>query len=413
MRLTVALAVSCVLLSGLQAAEDAAAAMTQFTDIPPERLGNALEEFARDRKLQLIYFTNDVAERHSDGAVGNLSAGEALKRLLKGTGMSFQFLDEKTVTVQPVRSSTPESQTGGHLQPVAETSAAAPGARRESTMNSRDIEAMTDAQGLEEIVVSAQKKGDERLLDVPVPITVFDADTLATRDQNRLQDYYATVPGLGFTSFGNGGSQTIALRGLITSAGANPTVSVTVDDIPYGSSTALGSGGVLFPDIDPADLDRIEVLRGPQGTLYGTSSIGGLIRFVTKDPSSDQVTGRIEVLGDAVDHGAQGYGFHGSVNVPLSDTFAIRASGFTRRDPGYVDNAMTGQSDVNRVDVYGGRLSALWRPIEALSVKLGAMLQDTHGYGTPEIDATPDQEGHLHPILGECRISCDWTPLIS
>src|ERR1700730_9608572 len=96
--------------------------------------------------------------------------------------------------------------------------------------------------------------------------------------------------------------------------------------------------GVL-PDIDPGDLNHIEVLRGPQGTLYGADSMGGLIKYVTVDPSTEGVTGRLEWgLSDAYNGSQPGYQVRGSVNVPVSDTVAVRLSGFTRLDPGYVDD---------------------------------------------------------------------------
>jgi outer membrane receptor protein involved in Fe transport len=158
--------------------------------------------------------------------------------------------------------------------------------------------------------------------------------------------------------------QQLSIRGIMSGLYTNPTVGITVDDVPYGSSTFLGGGGgTVMPDIDPADLARIEVLRGPQGTLYGASSMGGLLKFVTVDPSTDGVSGRIEGGINSVYNGAElGYGARGSVNVPLGDVLAVRVSAFSRQDPGYVDNVQSGQRGVNKTDVDGGRLSALWRP---------------------------------------------------
>jgi outer membrane receptor protein involved in Fe transport len=96
-----------------------------------------------------------------------------------------------------------------------------------------------------------------------------------------------------------------------------PTVGITVDDVPFGGS----SGGDYFvPDLDLGDLQRIEVLRGPQGTLYGASSTGGLLKFVTLDPSTEALSGRAEAGTDGVYNGAQlGYNFRGAVNVPVTD----------------------------------------------------------------------------------------------
>jgi iron complex outermembrane recepter protein len=231
---------------------------------------------------------------------------------------------------------------------------------------------------LEEIIVTAEKKV-ERLLDVPIPVTAISAQTLVDTNQFKMADFYATIPGVVLNT-GFLGDSSLTIRGL-NSGGGNPTVAVTIDDVPYG---AYGSGGGIVPDFDPSDLARVEVLRGPQGTLYGASSIGGLIRYVTIDPSTDAVSGLVQANTSNVYNGAKlGYSFRGAVNVPLSDTIAVRVSGFTRQDPGYVDNVLTGQDDVNKEEVDGGRLAALWRPSQEFSLKLTALVQRDTANGLP------------------------------
>src|SRR6202011_2586183 len=98
--------------------------------------------------------------------------------------------------------------------------------------------------------------------------------------------------------------QVLVVRGITSGLGSNPTVGITVDDVPYGSSTILG-GGNTVPDLDPSDLARIELLRGPQGTLYGASSMGGLLKFVTVDPSTEAVSGRAQAGLSSVQNGAE------------------------------------------------------------------------------------------------------------
>src|SRR6185437_452773 len=135
---------------------------------------------------------------------------------------------------------------------------------------------------LSEIIVTAEKR-EERLKDVPVPVTALSAATLVQSNQTRLQDYFSSVPGLNLTP-GVEGNQNLTIRG-IGFGFANATTGVTVDDVPFGSAAGGLPTGLAPPDLDPSDLSRIEVLRGPQGTLYGASSMGGLIRYVTADPS--------------------------------------------------------------------------------------------------------------------------------
>jgi len=235
---------------------------------------------------------------------------------------------------------------------------------------------------LEEVIVTAQKRS-ERLQDVPVPVTAISAQALVDDHDLRIQDYASRVPGLTVTSNDtDGGGPTLTIRGISTGAYTNPTVGITVDDVPFGSSTSLG-GGAGAPDIDPSDLARVEVLRGPQGTLYGASSIGGLLKYVTLDPSTDAVSGHVQAdLSDVYNGADAGYGLRAGVNLPLSDTLAVRASGFARRDPGYIDNVETGQRGINQETAGGGRLSALWRPAEDLRLKFSALFQDTKADGS-------------------------------
>lgn len=245
-----------------------------------------------------------------------------------------------------------------------------------------------DPTQIEEVTVTAQKR-EEHLQNVPVPVSVLDANLLVERNQVRLQDYYATIPGLSLSrTDALGSSPQLSIRGL-TTGGGNPTVGITVDDVSYGTSSSLGGGGTA-PDFDPGDLAQIEVLRGPQGTLYGASSIGGLLKFVTVDPSTEMLSGRIQgdVMGVHNGDGAS-YGVRGSVNVPLGESFAIRASAFGRRDAGYIDDSALGLDGLNQSSASGGRLSAKWTLSDTLSLKLSALLQDTKTEGSALIFREP------------------------
>ena len=233
------------------------------------------------------------------------------------------------------------------------------------------------------------EKREERLQDVPVPVTAINAQTLADRNQLRIQDYYTSVPGLSVTT-DDLGAANLAIRGLTTGGYTSSTVGVVVDDVPFGASSGLVTGEEV-PDIDPSDLARVEVLRGPQGTLYGASSMGGLLKFVTVDPSTDAVSGRVQAGTSSVYNGAGlGYNFRGAVNVPLGDTFAIRASAFTREDPGYIDDPTHHIDGVNEAHASGGHLSALWRPSDLVSLKLSALYQHSSSGGSNEVLVQPE-----------------------
>lgn len=245
---------------------------------------------------------------------------------------------------------------------------------------------------LQEVIVTAEKRR-EPLQDVPVPVTAISANTLLQNNTPSIEDYASTVPGLNIMTDSHGLPE-VSIRGITTGTGnGNPTVAITVDDVPYGSSSVFGGDATPVPDLDPSDLAQVEVLRGPQGTLYGASSLGGLIKYVTVNPSTSELSGRVEADLNGVQNGDHaGWGARGAINVPLSDTFAIRASGFSRADPGYIDNVgyfdtlEPGQRAVNSVNVEGGYFAALWRPSDVFSAKFSALLQETAGNGSGNAD---------------------------
>ncbi len=394
-----------LLLSTAYARADEAA--PQPFDIRPQSLAAALTEFARQSRQEILFSPEVVAEKPSAGVRGTMRPLAALSILLKDSGLSYSSTPNGAILIgAPGSAALPKSSgnSATHDQSGSEDvgkegkSRSSEGFRVAQVDQGQDRSAapvakqgeatsQTTPPELEQVVVTAQKR-EERLQDVPVPVTAIGADSLIASNQLRIQDYYTSVPGLN-VALGDRGAPMLSIRGVTTGGNTNPTVGIVVDDVPYGSSSGLAYGNQA-PDIDPSELARIEVLRGPQGTLYGASSIGGLLKFVTVDPSTDAVRGNVQAGTSAVHNGAEaGYNVRGAVNIPLTDTLAVRASGFARRDPGYVDDPTLHVDGVNKQDVEGGRLSALWRPTEALALKLSALIQHTSGDGLPTVDVEP------------------------
>lgn len=256
--------------------------------------------------------------------------------------------------------------------------------------------AESEAVALEEIVVTAQKRS-ERLQDVPVSVTAVDGAGLAQHNTLQLQDYLNDVPNVSAGDLGNGRTS-VVIRGISTGFGNNPTTGFTIDDVPFGSSTSSGLGDVLVPNLDPADLQRVEVLRGPQGTLYGASSMGGLVKYVTVDPRTDDFGGQVEADGSTVAHGEAGYGTRGSVDVPVfKDELGLRFSGFYRHDPGFIDDTLQHRSDVNSGETYGGRVAALWHIVPKVDLRVAALLQNR----SADASATEDVNATGAPLTGD------------
>lgn len=251
-----------------------------------------------------------------------------------------------------------------------------------------------------EIVVTAYKRS-ERLQDVPASVSVVEADDLSKEGVVRFSDYATRIPGLSVTT-GRAGNAQVTLRGITTGA-AQPgsTTAYYIDEAPVGSVNAYTGGSGITPDLDPSDLAQIEVLKGPQGTLYGAGAVGGLLKFTTAEPSLSEYQGSASAGVTSVRKGEVGYSVRGMVNVPLAkDSVALHVSGFYRRDAGYIDstNTLVGGKDINTGRVRGGRavLSAKLGP--DVSLKLSAIGQDTStdGSSTFDVDAAT-----LAPIYGD------------
>ncbi|WP_010184864.1 TonB-dependent receptor [Sphingomonas sp. PAMC 26605] len=251
-----------------------------------------------------------------------------------------------------------------------------------------------------DIIVTAQKR-TQTLIDVPQSITVVSGAALERQQATSFQDYLNLVPGLQLDQSTPGAGRLI-LRGLNT-GGVASTVAVYVDETPFGSSSALVNGGVLAGDFDTFDIARVEVLRGPQGTLYGASSLGGLLKFVSNTPDTTKVEGRVRAGIETTDGGDLSYHGNALINLPLGDTLALRASGFYNKVGGWIDSigtsAVDGVGSTQTADVakningsksYGGRASLLFKPSDTFDLRLTAHIQNIRADAPSIVESDPD-----------------------
>jgi len=371
--------------------------VTYNLDIPAESLSDALQALALASGHRLLYSSKVVNGKRSSGVRGEFTAEEAIRQLLIGTGLKYEVTADGLVMIRAEGSLAPlsmltsdggveanHSEDGaqgeslrGRLH-LAQADQAASAETTSVEKENREQGSQKESLILQEVVVTAQKKS-ERLLDVPVPVSVLSGDTLASEDQLSIADFAPTVPGL-LAAPVNFGEQQLAIRGITTSGYSLPTVAVTIDGVPYG-------GLIDVPDIDPADLARVEVLRGPQGTLYGASSIGGLLNYVTKEPSLSAFSASLQTGTDTVANGTgMGYQLRGSANLPLSDTVALRVSGYSYTDPGYINNPILNLRGVNRTDAYGARAAILFQPADSFSLKFSALYDHIDHLGSSEVN---------------------------
>lgn len=238
-----------------------------------------------------------------------------------------------------------------------------------------------------EVIIVTAARREQVLAEVPQSISVIGEDTLERQVARSFIDYAQLVPGFTVTQ-DNPGETRLILRGINTGS-VGSTVATYVDDTPFGASGSLSNGAILAGDFDTFDVARVEVLRGPQGTLYGSNSLGGVLKFVTNKPNTDRFEVRAQAGVEDTRYGEMGYLGNALVNVPLGDTLAFRASGFYRETGGFIDAPARGGRNVNGTKSYGGRASVSFEPTEALSVRLLAMLQKIETNSPSTFQADP------------------------
>jgi iron complex outermembrane receptor protein len=212
------------------------------------------------------------------------------------------------------------------------------------------------------IIVTAQRRA-QNIQDVPISITAFSEAELEARSANDVADAIAFAPNVASTAGPNGGDDGgFFIRGvgqLDNSIAVDPGVGVYIDEVYIARLQASS--------IDLLDIERIEVLRGPQGTLFGRNTIGGAVSVVTQTPSFDEVSGRVRLIYGARDRVEAA----GSINLPISGNAAVRASLFTRHQDGFGENVYTGDT-FGDVEDYGGRLKFRIQPGDRLDINLSA-----------------------------------------
>jgi len=209
-----------------------------------------------------------------------------------------------------------------------------------------------------EVVVTSQKRR-QRQIDVPVAVNVLSADTLEKRNIQTVQELSYSVPGLILRYDGPGSSQ-IFLRGATNIRGSDALVSSYMDDVPVTLT-----GGFRQIDLRALDLERVEVLKGPQGTLYGQGAMAGTVRFITKNPNLYGVDGFIKGDVSSIDEGDANTKISGAVSLPLvKGTLGLRLAGDYESGGGWIDQPGLGIKDGNNQDIYNFRAKLLWRPTE-------------------------------------------------
>jgi iron complex outermembrane receptor protein len=398
--------------------------VTYELDIPSQSLNDALQAFALASNHELLYSSELVEGKHSPSVKGRFTTEQAMSILLSGTKLKYEVTSDRLVLIRNADSPTsfqlPTPASTGlddkHREVRKSSSeefrlAQVDQGKSSSNLPVGNQSTSQAAQGLEEIVVTAERR-EEGIQQTPVSVTAITGETLQNFGMKDFADYARSVPdlsfGLGGSPYGGSGygfssTREIIIRGV---SGGN-TTSLYIDDTPIPS--------VIDPRV--LDVDRIEVLRGPQGTLFGASSMGGTVRFITRSPDLKEAGGRIDAQTYDINAGGAGYDVSGTANLPiLPDTGALRVSGFYRYDPSYFNRIygvpvipgvafqpgqqVVGSTKFGATKEYGASASMLFSPeaISGLTITPIAILQHQSTDGYPLAENNPGNFTLLRPL---------------
>jgi outer membrane receptor protein involved in Fe transport len=271
--------------------------------------------------------------------------------------------------------------------------ASVPALAQEATATTA-ADAAKEAVTLDKVMVTANKRA-ENIREVATSVTVLSEQQLENMNSTQLSDYASYVPGLQLQSSGTPGQTQVSMRG-VAAMSPGSTVGTYVDESPVGSNNLYQQATLYTLDLLPYDVERVEVLRGPQGTLYGAGAMGGLIKYTLNKPDPGQREFRFGAgVSSAKGASDPGWNYRFGANLPLvEDRLALRAT-YSKNDiPGYVDNLVDGREDINEGEQTSGRIALRWQG-DGSSVQFSAMRQ--------EIDSDNNAAIALDPVTGEAN----------
>ena len=361
-------------------------------NIPQQRADLALTLFAEQANLTLVFPFDDVREKVANQLVGQYSLQEAAKKLLAGTGLIPSFGNQLVLTI------TTETMSGDEIMNrkrniLASTIAFFVGAGGvQGVLAQEDVGGDESGWLLEEVVVTASRR-EEKLQDVGMAVTSFQPDSFTNVGLTSLNDVISYTPGVTLentSGFPEGVGQSVSVRGISPLAAAadaaTATVGVYLDGVPLTSNSPFGAVGNTFDGM-LGDVERVEFLKGPQGTLYGSTSLGGVIRYVTRKPSLDEHKGELAVGLSNTNEGGLNKIYNGRVSVPLVEgKLGLTVAGFYEDNAGLVDRLDTAgallKENADAYERFGVSGDLYYEASDRLDFRVRAIHQKTDLSGT-------------------------------
>jgi iron complex outermembrane recepter protein len=400
----------CTMLSfGAYAMADA----PRRVDIPAGDLAAALLKLSKQYGTELVYRPEQVRGFKTRGAHGNFTSEQVATLLLQGTPLELRTDPSGAMLIAPPMSASAHAvdiaipASGAATQDaidgpkegkksssgdfrVAQVGQITPGTSAVDKGEVLDANSQSSLQ-LDEIVVTAQRRA-ESLDKVAVSVTAYSQKTMDELHIQTFEDLASVVPGLSFSTPGTSQQQSnsdVAIRGIY-SGGNSPTTGIYIDETPITVRQNLAAGFSGSPHPDIFDLDRIEVLRGPQGTLFGSSAMGGVIRFITPQPDLEKTSGYSKAEFSYTERGAPSYEVGMAYGAPIVEGVAgFRFSGWFHSDGGFIDieNPYTGQilnRNANSETSYTLRPAFTYKPTDSLTITPAVFIQHQHTDAPPE-----------------------------
>ncbi|MDB9724457.1 TonB-dependent receptor [bacterium] len=368
-------------------------------NLPEQTLASALNNLSIQTDIQVL-FPFDIAKQHRINALkGRYSLQQTLEILLHNTDLYGGLTPSGVITIvsddlnQNSKGKRNMKTLTSKRKTLLATLVGVFAAGGAVAVQGQDVEAATGQSRIDEIIVTANKRGPgQSLQDTAMSITAISGDTIAKRGLLDLSDFAPALPGVSLLDTG-AGDKRVFIRGLASVSDLQTLVSTYLGEIPL-STVAQGSA-----DIRLVDIERIEVLKGPQGTLYGSGSLSGTLRYIPVAPNLDTTEGSIEVdFATLAESDDTSESFTGVFNAPLIDgVLGLRAAAYHFEDAGYTDyvsnaaiqkfaadtgNQVRVEKDANSVTTTGIRASLLWDISDELNVNLTLGTQDQEGSGS-------------------------------
>lgn len=332
-------------------------------NIPAKPMPAALRAFASQAHVQLLFDYAAVRDLSAPAVKGRMAPADVLAALLKGSGLTFQQVNARTIAIRgranaaheaPHASGVTPSSRGNATRAAMASGIDFPRSVRQSTSSAPGFGQVKGTPALEEVVVTAQKY-QQRAIDVPISLTVVGGPQLQQLKITNLEDLQFYVPGLQVDDDGN--ELVITIRGVSNLGGIQAIVGEYLDDADLTSNSSFGL------DLNTYDLARVEVLKGPQGTLYGDGSLGGTIRYVPNRPALGQVQLGADVTEFFDQYGAPEIRVEAVLNAPVvPDVLGIRVAAELDNGGGWVDQPAAGLKNINGKNLADVRLEGRWEP---------------------------------------------------